>query len=128
MTTPDWAYSIGLWHSYFSVELCLLGIPQQRAMEIVNTVGRLIRDGQPLTPGRRLAGVIDGYKLDGSPGSLDPADYGTSTPGKSALDLADAELKLSAAAVLYARDARGARIDPARRTIGPAPRDVDPAL
>ena len=36
------------------------------------------------------------------------------TPGKTALDLADAELKLSAAAVLYARDARGARLDPAR--------------
>ncbi|WP_327041264.1 DUF4262 domain-containing protein [Micromonospora ureilytica] len=63
LTTPDWAYSIGLWHSYGSVEVCVLGIPQQRAMEIVNTVGRLIRDGQPLTPGRRLTGVIDGHEL-----------------------------------------------------------------
>jgi murein L,D-transpeptidase YcbB/YkuD len=46
--------------------------------------------------------------------ALDPADYAVSLPGKTALDLADAELELSAAAVLYARDARGARLDPAR--------------
>jgi murein L,D-transpeptidase YcbB/YkuD len=48
---------------------------------------------------------------------LDPADY--PVPGLGAAvdkpaDLAEADLKLSAAAVLYARDARGARVDPAR--------------
>ncbi|RSM72526.1 DUF4262 domain-containing protein [Actinoplanes sp. ATCC 53533] len=62
-TMPDWAYSIGLWHSYGSVEVCLLGVPQQRAMTIVNTVGQLVRDGQVLTPHLRLAGVIDGHEL-----------------------------------------------------------------
>lgn len=48
---------------------------------------------------------------------LDPGDYpvprlAAGEPG--AEDLAEAELKLSAAAYLYARDARGGRIDPRR--------------
>ena len=46
--------------------------------------------------------------------ALDAGDYGTPAPGRSVSDLAEADLKLSAAAVLYARDARGARIEPAR--------------
>jgi hypothetical protein len=49
-TMPDWAYSIGLWHSYGSVELCLPGVAQQEAMLIVNDLGEQIRDGLVLTP------------------------------------------------------------------------------
>ena len=48
---------------------------------------------------------------------LDPAGYPVpqiATGADAAAEAASAELKLSAAAVLYARDARGARIDPAR--------------
>lgn len=48
---------------------------------------------------------------------LDPADYPVpNLAGKvaSAADLAEAEIKLSAAAYLYARDARGGRIEPNR--------------
>jgi murein L,D-transpeptidase YcbB/YkuD len=47
---------------------------------------------------------------------LDPADYRVTTPARDAspADLADAEVRLSAMAALYARDARGARIEPSR--------------
>jgi len=49
---------------------------------------------------------------------LDPAGYAVPQMGPGAADAAaeaaTADLKLSAAAVLYARDARGARIEPAR--------------
>jgi L,D-transpeptidase YcbB len=48
---------------------------------------------------------------------LDPADYpvpALAADGDQAGGLAEADLRLSAAAVLYARDARGARIDLAR--------------
>nr|WP_221375163.1 DUF4262 domain-containing protein [Actinoplanes polyasparticus] len=62
-TMPDWAYSIGLWHSYGSVEVCLLGLPQQRAMLAVNEVGALVRDGLTLTPDLTLAGVIEEGEL-----------------------------------------------------------------
>ncbi|ACA17556.1 Peptidoglycan-binding domain 1 protein [Methylobacterium sp. 4-46] len=48
---------------------------------------------------------------------LDPLDYpvpALGVPTASPADLADAELRLSAAAALYARDARGGRLDPPR--------------
>jgi hypothetical protein len=60
---PDWAYSIGLWHSFGSVEVCLLGVPQQQAMEIVNTVGAMVRDGLELTPDLRLSGIAEGREF-----------------------------------------------------------------
>ena len=51
--------------------------------------------------------------------ALDPAEYpipgfGPARKPLAAADLAEADLKLSAAAYLYARDARGGRLDPAR--------------
>src|SRR4051812_7264210 len=49
---------------------------------------------------------------------LDPTDYPVpvlaSTKGLTPADWAEAEIKLSTSAILYARDARGSRIDPAR--------------
>ena len=50
---------------------------------------------------------------------LDPADYPVPALGPAArvlspTDLAEAELKLAAAAFLYARDARGGRLEPSR--------------
>ena len=50
---------------------------------------------------------------------LDPADYrplaiGPGGEGQSPAELAEAELKLSAAVALYARDTRGGRLNPAR--------------
>src|SRR3954454_9058502 len=73
-------------------------------------------DGGSWTPAARL--VIARLKAAQEDG-LDPADYsipalGVLSAGDSAADLAEAELKLSASAILYARDARGAWVDPAR--------------
>ncbi|MFE1601357.1 L,D-transpeptidase family protein [Methylobacterium sp. ID0610] len=48
---------------------------------------------------------------------LDPLDYPTpllGLPTRAPEDLAEADLKLSAAAALYSRDARGGRIEPSR--------------
>ena len=59
---------------------------------------------------------------DAEEDGLDPADYPVPVLGLGGItpridnpaELAEAEFKLSAAALLYARDARGGRIDPAR--------------
>lgn len=45
---------------------------------------------------------------------LRPADYATPAIGGEGAALAEADIRLSVAAVLYARDARGARIEPRR--------------
>ena len=58
-----WAYSIGLWHSYRSPEVAILGFPAAEANKIINTLGGMARDGEPLRAGQRLAGVFSGYDV-----------------------------------------------------------------
>lgn len=64
---------------------------------------------------------------------LDPANYPVpvlqaGSQGPTGVDLAEAELKLSAAAYLYARDARGGRLDPVRISALITPKLDLPAL
>lgn len=61
--TADWAYSIGLWHSLRSPEVCLLGVPSDTAMRLVNTIAGQIREGRALSPDERRGGVIDGHPV-----------------------------------------------------------------
>ncbi|MEY9861005.1 hypothetical protein ABH935_006643 [Catenulispora sp. GAS73] len=56
--TEDWAYSIGLWHSLRSPEVCLMGVTFQTAMRFVNKIGDQIRDGRVLEPDERRDGVL----------------------------------------------------------------------
>ena len=81
------------------------------------------RDGAPLwigTNGWTARGAALIARLGrATEEGLDPAGYAPPimpVPGRpdTPAELADAELKLSALAALYARDARGGRIDPAR--------------
>lgn len=72
------------------------------------------RDGQWLPAAQSLVAVLRNAASDG----LDPADYPLPAlqMGKDASPKAwfEADLKLSVAAIRYARDARGGRLDPAR--------------
>ncbi|MGY2052157.1 L,D-transpeptidase family protein [Methylobacterium sp. JK268] len=69
-----------------------------------------IADGAWTEAARAVAARLGAAGEDG----LDPVDYPVpvlGAPTRAPADLADAELRLSAAAALYARDARGGRID-----------------
>jgi murein L,D-transpeptidase YcbB/YkuD len=68
--------------------------------------------------GRVLAAAIARAGEEG----LDAADYAIPDPGATAERRAEADLRLSALAVLYARDARGARIEPSRLSRNIAPK------
>jgi len=57
----DWAYSIGLWHSFGSPEICLVGVPQRSAAKIVNKVAEQISRGDPLKPGEIRTGAMGGW-------------------------------------------------------------------
>jgi murein L,D-transpeptidase YcbB/YkuD len=75
----------------------------------------LVEGGALTAAGRAVAGRLGAADAD----ALDPADYavpalGVARRGDRPADLAAAELTLAASAVLYARDARGGRIEPAR--------------
>lgn len=68
-------------------------------------------DGDGLTArGRALAARLDRAGEEG----LRAADYATPRPAGDPASLAEADVRLSVAAILYARDARGGRIDPRR--------------
>lgn len=66
-----------------------------------------IAEGAFNPAGKSLMERLHGAGQDG----LDPAAYPIPTLGKTEAEMADAEVKLSAAALLYARDARGGRIN-----------------
>lgn len=56
----DWAYSIGLWHTLRSPEICVFGLSAQTGMKVANAAGYGIRDGLPLEPNQRRDDVLDG--------------------------------------------------------------------
>ncbi|MEV6596492.1 DUF4262 domain-containing protein [Actinoplanes sp. NPDC051346] len=62
-STPDWAYSIGIWHTLRSPEVCVFGLPAQTAMNIVNVVGELLREGERVRDGQRRDDVLNGYDV-----------------------------------------------------------------
>ncbi|HEX2727366.1 MAG TPA: L,D-transpeptidase family protein, partial [Beijerinckiaceae bacterium] len=94
-----------------------LGRKDREAMAAFYAIGGYqmlwLKDGAWTAPAQALIRQIKNAAEEG----LEAADYPIPVPpGREAAPaaVADAELKLSAAAVAYARDARGARIEPSR--------------
>jgi hypothetical protein len=56
--SPDWAYSIGLWHTYRSSELAVAGLPLDNAMTLINQIGDRIKAGVSLKDGDRLDDLL----------------------------------------------------------------------
>ncbi len=69
-----------------------------------------VEDGRFADRARAVQEMLAGAAADG----LNPVDYRVSTPARDPRALAEADIALSLAAVLYARDARGGRLDPRR--------------
>lgn len=59
----DWAYSIGLWHTLRSPEVCLFGLRIETMMTIVNIAGQEVRDGRPLELGQVRGDILDDYPV-----------------------------------------------------------------
>ncbi|MFJ9692165.1 DUF4262 domain-containing protein [Kitasatospora sp. NPDC101183] len=64
---PDWAFSVGLWHSYRLPEIAMVGLETEDTMRWINTAAALLRDGAPSAPGTLLEGVIDDYEVTCQP-------------------------------------------------------------
>lgn len=45
-----WAYSIGMWHTLRSPEVCIFGLDVDVMMPLVNDAGDAVRNGPPLMP------------------------------------------------------------------------------
>ncbi|MEV7016160.1 DUF4262 domain-containing protein [Streptomyces sp. NPDC093991] len=56
----DWAYSIGLWHTLRSPEVCMFGLRVETMMPILNVAGGEIRNGRPLEAGQVRDDILTG--------------------------------------------------------------------
>lgn len=54
----DWAFSIGLFHSYGHSEILIAGLPVERCMSVINVVGQAIRSGKRFETGQRCADIL----------------------------------------------------------------------
>jgi Domain of unknown function (DUF4262) len=58
LLTPDWAFSIGLWHTYGAPELAVLGLPMDAMLGIINLIGDRVKEGLRLSPDDRVPGIL----------------------------------------------------------------------
>lgn len=56
--SPDFAYSIGFFHTMGHPEVILFGLPVETCMKAVNLIGIDIRDGAKFQPGRVYPGIL----------------------------------------------------------------------
>jgi len=57
--TPDFAYSVGLWHTFRHPEILVSGTKPQTAGQLINTIGGLVKVArQSFRPGLRYTGVV----------------------------------------------------------------------
>ncbi|MFE2915242.1 DUF4262 domain-containing protein [Kitasatospora indigofera] len=60
---PDWAFTVGLWHSHRIPEIAMFGLDLHGLMHWVGDAATLLRDGAPREPGTLLPDVVEGYRL-----------------------------------------------------------------
>jgi hypothetical protein len=56
--TRDWAYSIGLWHTFRRPELAIFGLPTQNAATLINQIGDQVKSGLVLRSDQRLPDLL----------------------------------------------------------------------
>jgi hypothetical protein len=60
-STPGWAFSVGLHHTFDHPEIVLFGLPTSTLHEIINGLGEAIRAGGSFLPGTESAEILDGH-------------------------------------------------------------------
>ena len=59
-TGPEWAFSIGLFHSFQHPEVVVFGLPFQRCMDIVSLIGQEVQTGKRYEPGAEYTDILQG--------------------------------------------------------------------
>lgn len=60
---PGWAYSVGMWHTMGTPEVCMFGLRVRDMHTWLNAVGDRVRAGLSLRPGMVVDDVLSGYRL-----------------------------------------------------------------
>lgn len=62
-TGPEWAFSIGLFHSFGHSEVIVFGLQLDDCIAVVNDVGQAVKAGKRYEPGNEYLGILhDPYK------------------------------------------------------------------
>ncbi|GAA4885054.1 DUF4262 domain-containing protein [Kitasatospora terrestris] len=64
---PNWAFTVGLWHSHRIPEVAMFSLELQGLMHWVDAAAAQLRDGASTEPGTLLPDVIDGYRVEVRP-------------------------------------------------------------
>ncbi|MFF2660539.1 DUF4262 domain-containing protein [Kitasatospora sp. NPDC058032] len=62
-SVPDWAFTVGRWHTDRLPELAMFGLDAYGQMNWLNEAVARLREGASAEPDSLLTGVIDGYPL-----------------------------------------------------------------
>jgi hypothetical protein len=60
-STPGWAFSVGLYHSFEHPEIVLFGLPIDTMHQIINNLVQDIRAGGSFPPGSQSTEILEGY-------------------------------------------------------------------
>lgn len=60
---PGWTYSVGMWHTMRSPEVCMFGLRLRDMHSWINKVGAQVRAGQALQANELRHGVLDGFPV-----------------------------------------------------------------
>ena len=57
---PSWAFSIGVFHTFGHPEIVVFGLPLENLHQIINSIGRAIRQGGSFPPDSQSDDVLEG--------------------------------------------------------------------
>ena len=60
-STPGWAFSIGLHHSFEHPEVVVFGLPVETMHGIIDVIGEEVRSGGSFPPDSESARILEGY-------------------------------------------------------------------
>jgi hypothetical protein len=61
--TPDYSFTVGLWHTWQHPEVAVVGLDEEVAQDLLNAVADLIDEGATFTAGQVAQGLIDTYPV-----------------------------------------------------------------
>lgn len=60
---PEYAFTIGLWHAFEQPEVVVFGMPEEVAVELLETVADEVEDGRRFGGGERHEGLLVEYPV-----------------------------------------------------------------
>lgn len=60
---PGWSYTVGLWHTFAHPEVLVIGLDDESAADLLDTVADAIEQGRRFAAGEQHDGIVHGYPV-----------------------------------------------------------------